>query len=189
MCSFHFITYSFVLDFEVNFRSQFLFFSTCVNMDSNLRCRVHPDKFCFVCGQYMLEKDKKTITSLLAEAYIGYFGRTLENHQPWAPSYVCKTCYDNLRQWKMGKRPSMPFAQPMLWNNSTNHPIDCYFCNAHVSGYNKLKKNLMKYPDVPSVTKPIPHDTNNPKPSISLGSTSTNAGKSTMIVTVPKLYV
>lgn len=156
-------------------------------MDFSRQCKVHPDKFCFICGEYMLVKDRKTITPLVEETYISYFGRDLENrNQPWTPNFACKSCYDNLRQWKIGKRPSMPFSQPTLWNTPMNHPTDCYFCNTNIVGYNKQKKDSVMYPDVASVVKPVPHDEHNPIPSTSLNSTSVNGGK--LAITVVLKY-
>ena len=139
-------------------------------MNSNYyRCKVHPDKFCYICGKYMLVKDRKTISPLVKETYFSYFGRNVESCQPWTPNFACASCYDNLRQWKRGERPSMPFPQPTLWNAPVNHPTDCYFCNVNVVGYNKLNRNdSVKYPDVASVVKPVPYDESNPVPSSSV---------------------
>lgn len=46
----------------------------------------------------------------------------------------------------------------MIWRESSNHATDCYFCLANVIGFSYKTRASVKYPDVPSVSKPIPHD-------------------------------
>ncbi|KMQ88541.1 hypothetical protein RF55_11953 [Lasius niger] len=49
----------------------------------------------------------------------------------------------------------MPFSVPMVWREPTNHE-ECYFCSCNLRSFNSKNKHLIKYPDVASVTKPIP---------------------------------
>ncbi|XP_076059422.1 uncharacterized protein LOC143036052 [Oratosquilla oratoria] len=46
----------------------------------------------------------------------------------------------------------------MIWRESRNHTTDCYFCLANVTGFSYKTRASVKYPDVLSVSKPIPHD-------------------------------
>lgn len=59
----------------------------------------------------------------------------------------------------------MPFAVPTLWREPSNHVDDCYFCTINVSGYSKKAKHKIKYRNLPSVSRPIPHGQNYPVPS------------------------
>ena len=44
----------------------------------------------------------------------------------------------------------------MLWYDSQNHDVDCYFCNSTlIKGFNIKSKQQVVYADVPSVVKPI----------------------------------
>jgi hypothetical protein len=64
----------------------------------------HPDIFYYICGEYTLKGIRKPISELVKRAYVGYFGVKLgDQDKPWAPSIVCKTCTEHLRQWKNGK--------------------------------------------------------------------------------------
>jgi hypothetical protein len=46
----------------------------------------------------------------------------------------------------------------MIWRESSNHTTDCYFCLTNVTGFSYKTRASVKYPAVPSVSKPIPHD-------------------------------
>src|SRR5206468_1873051 len=59
---------------------------------------------------------------------------------------------------------SMPFAVPMIWREPTNHATDCYFCMTNVKGMNKKNKNKIKYPDILSAIRPVPHSDDLPIP-------------------------
>ena len=63
---------------------------------------------------------------------------------------------ENLRDWRNGKRKSMPFAIPMVWGKGKDI-LDCYFCMINLKGMNYKNKHHVQYPDVPSAIRPIPH--------------------------------
>ena len=46
----------------------------------------------------------------------------------------------------------------MIWRESSNHTTDCYFCLTDVRGFSYKTRASVKYPDVPSVSKPVAHD-------------------------------
>ncbi|KAH9631001.1 hypothetical protein HF086_000727, partial [Spodoptera exigua] len=58
----------------------------------------------------------------------------------------------------------MPFAIPALWREPSNHFNDCYFCMTDIRGFTKKIKHNIKYPDVPSMSKPVPHSAEMPPP-------------------------
>ena len=51
----------------------------------------------------------------------------------------------------------MPFAIPMQWREQKNHYDDCYFCMVNVTGCNKKIKKGIKYPNLLSAIRPVPH--------------------------------
>ena len=64
-----------------------------------------------------------------------------------------------MRDWKNGKRKSMPFAIPMVWRGGKDHIMDCYFCMINLKEINRKNKHHLQYFDVPSATRPILHGT------------------------------
>ena len=129
------------------------------------KCTSHPDTFCYVCGCFTTVDQKKRITSEIKKIYYAYFGCKLgDQDKLWAPRIICNTCSTSLRKWFSRKIKSMPFAVPMIWREPTNHATDCYFCMTNVKGMNKKNKNKIKYPDIPSAIRPVPHSDDLPIP-------------------------
>jgi hypothetical protein len=61
----------------------------------------------------------------------------------------------------------MPFEIHMQWREQKNHYDDCYFCMVNVTGYNKKKKKKgIKYPNLLSAIRPVPHGSDLPVPSL-----------------------
>jgi len=128
-------------------------------MSSSRRsCVHHPDIFCYICGEYTLLENRKTISDFVKRAYHAYFGVKLgDQDKTWAPHIVCKTCTEHLRQWTTGKRKSLKFGVPMVWREPKNHFDDCYFCLVNITGINRKNRNKWTYPDLVSARRPIPH--------------------------------
>ena len=51
----------------------------------------------------------------------------------------------------------MPFAVPMVWREPKDHTTDCYFCITKTSGITAKTRRNVKYPDIPSAIRPVPH--------------------------------
>jgi hypothetical protein len=97
------------------------------------------------------------------KTYYAYFKVKLGDHDKgWAPHVVYNTCVEGLRHWYQGTRSSMPFGIPMVWREPQNH-YDCYFCLCNVSGCNKKKAGI-KYPNLSSAIRPMPHGPDDPIP-------------------------
>ena len=45
----------------------------------------------------------------------------------------------------------------MVWRGPRGYITDCYFCLTNVKGYTGKTRNLITYPHVNSVTRPVPH--------------------------------
>ena len=79
----------------------------------NRMCKNNPDSFCYICGNVVLTNKKKKINDLEKNTHRDYFGVQLGDHdKPFAPHVCCKTCEENLRDWRNDKRKSMLFAIP-----------------------------------------------------------------------------
>ena len=98
-------------------------------MSDRRRCVNSPDSFCYTCGSYTPQKQRRNITQFYKNAYKAYFGMPLGDlDKKWAPHYVCSSCTENIRQWVYGKRKSLAFGIPMVWREPKDHITDCYFC-------------------------------------------------------------
>lgn len=114
-------------------------------------CFNSPDEFCYICGEYTLQEQRKNITDFVKQAYLAYFGIKLgDQDKHWAPHKVCKRCVESLRLWTNGKRRGLNFGVPMVWREPKNHHNDCYFCMVNVKGFNRYKKHKWEYPDLES---------------------------------------
>ena len=137
----------------------------CIPVRMNHKCKNNPDRFCYICGNVVLPNRQAKITDFVKKAYRSYFGIKLgDQDKPFAPHVCCKTCVENLRHWRNGKRKSMPFAIPMVWREGKDHITDCYFCMINLKGINHKNKHYVQYPDVPSAIRPIPHGPDLPVP-------------------------
>lgn len=128
-------------------------------------CANSPDVFCYICGSFVVAKQRQNITKFVENVYFAYFGVKLgDQDKAWAPHKVCRTCVEALRLWKSGKKKSLPFGIPMVWREPANHYDDCYFCMTKIFGYSANNKNSIVYPNLPSAIRPIPHDDTVPVP-------------------------
>ena len=77
-----------------------------------------------------------------------------------------KTCVENLRDWRNGKRKSMQFDifDTMIWREGKDNIKNCYFCKINLKGINHKNKHQVQYLDVPSAIRPIPHGPDLPVP-------------------------
>ncbi|GBO16541.1 hypothetical protein AVEN_150121-1 [Araneus ventricosus] len=80
-------------------------------------CENDPNSFCYSCGEYMLKKQRNTITSFVKKAYFWYFGMKLgDQDKYWAPHFTCRSCVEKLRNWTLGynKRSKSNIVYPNL---------------------------------------------------------------------------
>ena len=52
----------------------------------------------------------------------------------------------------------------MVWREQANHVDDCYFCMTDVAGFSSKSKGNIKYPNLPSAIRSIPHSADLPPP-------------------------
>ncbi|KAK4880018.1 hypothetical protein RN001_008164 [Aquatica leii] len=126
-------------------------------------CKNHPDSFCYVCGELTLKAQRKPLSPLVKTAYKLYFDCQVgDQDKTWAPSVFCTTCYSSLTKWL--KEKSMPFAVPMVWPEPRCHLTDCYVCMTSTVGFSNKSKHTIKYPNIPSALRPVPHNDTLPLP-------------------------
>ena len=81
-----------------------------------------------------------------------------------APHICCKPCYNGLTAWFNGKKAAFNFAVPMVWREPRNHADDCYFCLTNITGFNASSRKKIKYPNLRSAIRPVPHSDDLPVP-------------------------
>ncbi|GBP60811.1 hypothetical protein EVAR_85072_1 [Eumeta japonica] len=127
-------------------------------------CVNHPDNFCYICGQLTVKRQRRSLTPLVQNCYLNYFGFPVRNlDKTWTPSICYAQCVTLLTSWAKGSR-HMPFAVPMIWAEPKDHVSDCYFCQTSIKGINHKSRNSVNYPNLQSAQRPIPHSDNLPVP-------------------------
>lgn len=86
-----------------------------------------------------------------------------DQDKKWAPHICCVTCSRLLTGWANGSR-HMSFAVPMVWREPTDHTSNCYFCLTNTTGITNKSKHSLKYPNLPSAIRPVPHSQELPIP-------------------------
>lgn len=92
-----------------------IYFLTCfsVNNVKSRHCKNHPDVFFFyICGQFIVEVQKCTITPRRFTSY------TFDSHlrdwiKLWVPHFICSVFSNGLCDW-FNNNKSMSFAIPMI---------------------------------------------------------------------------
>ena len=80
------------------------------------KCVNNPDMFCYVCGEFTVEAQSRSLKPLVKKAYELHFRwKYGDQDKLWAPHIYCGTCASKINQWLQGSRPPMHFAVPILW--------------------------------------------------------------------------
>lgn len=125
---------------------------------SNRACKNSADNFCYICGEFMIKKQKRNITDFVKKVYLLYFGIRLgDQDKSWAPHKVCYVCVEDLRKWSKSQKKTFKFAVPMIWREPRNHSDDCYFCSVDITGHNSKNKKVISYPNLLSAIRPVEH--------------------------------
>ena len=123
------------------------------------------NSFCYVCGDFTKFAQHRTITSLLRTAYFHYFDCKIgDQDKYWHPHICCKPCYNGLTVWFNVKKAAFNFAVPMVWREPRNHADDCYFCLTNITGFNASSRKKIKYPNLRSAMRSVPHSGDLPVP-------------------------
>ena len=128
------------------------------------KCLNHPDTFCYVCGELTFQSQRQNFTRLIKKCYELYFRCKFgDRDKSWSPHISCVTCVRLLIWWINGSC-QMSFAIPMVWWEPKGHSSDCYFCLTNITGITSKSKHALKYPDLPSAIRPVPHSEELPVP-------------------------
>ena len=87
-----------------------------------------------------------------------------DQDKSWALHIYCKPCYNGLTAWFNGKKAAFNFAVPMVWREPRNHADDYYFCLTNITGFNASSRKKIKYPNLRSAMKLVPHSDDLPVP-------------------------
>ena len=119
------------------------------------------NSFCYIRKNVVLP-NRQAKNYDFEKAYHYYFGVKLRISHSF-PTFAVKRV-ENFRDWRNGKRKSIPFAIPIVWRERKDHITYCYFCMINLKGINHKNKHYVQYPNVPSALKPIPHGPDLPVP-------------------------
>ena len=136
-------------------------------MASRMRhhCRNKLNAFCFICGCYPHNRQRRNISLFVKRAYKTYFEVHLgDQYKQWGPYIVCHIYEEMLRDWIKGKRKGLPFGVPMIWHETNNYVTDSYFCMVNITGVRKKNRHKITYPNIPSAIQPIPYSEEVPVP-------------------------
>ena len=114
------------------------------------------DNFCYVCGHYTVNKNKRKITSCVSKSYEASFKINIVIDW-FTPSFICTTCFSKFSKWD-SCGAIFNFSVPMLWFPSNEHTSStCYGCINVLPKATKTQRFLMKYKASTNVQLPIPH--------------------------------
>ena len=130
------------------------------------QCKNDPNKFCYICGELTLAKEKRSITSHIKKLYKAYFHCDIGGQdKSWAPHVCCLTCVKTLSTWYTRKNVHMKLGVPMIWLEQKDHSNDCYFCQQNYTGCTTTKKKRhIVYPNLQSAIRPVEHSKDLPVP-------------------------
>ena len=129
------------------------------------RCLNNPNAFCYICGEYTLQLNRKRISEFVKCAHLAFFKVMLgDQDKAWASHIVCKQCIKHLRQWTKKDRKSLCFVISIFWFEPKNHFDNCYFFAVNTKGINRKNSNLLVYPNLQSAIRPISHCNEIPVP-------------------------
>ena len=78
-------------------------------------CVLNPDCFCYICGEYIFEVNRKPISNLVKTAYQYFKIKLCNQNKPWVPYIVCQKCVICLQLWSSEKRNKIKLVTPMIW--------------------------------------------------------------------------
>lgn len=78
-------------------------------------CNKKLQRYCYVCGKFVISQSLINITATAERAYKEYFGMTIIRNVPWVPHKMCRTCYNRLMSWSQGRHKAMDFGVPTVW--------------------------------------------------------------------------
>ena len=129
------------------------------------KCLNLPVSFCYICGSFTVLSQRMSISEFVKRAYLTYFKVKMDDQdKSWALHNTCKPCVKNLCQSRKETRKQLSFGIRMVWREQKNHLDDSYFCLTETSGYSKKTPQKLRYPNLDSPIRPVPHSHEIPVP-------------------------
>jgi len=118
-------------------------------------CKNDPNIFCYVCGEFVVKKNRRKINDKVKSMYEECFGsKILGETIEWVPNCICEACCIMFTRWLQNKDKSkLLFSVPVRWSKPQSKK-DCYFCQTNVEGIRQSSRRTIVYPNVKSVLKP-----------------------------------
>ena len=83
-------------------------------------CKISPNNFCYICGQYTVKNQKRDISSKIKELYQSYFEEEIgDQDKEFAPHIVCITCVANLTKWSRNQLKNFPLINQWCGRDKT----------------------------------------------------------------------
>lgn len=122
-----------------------------------------PNNFCYARGELTFKSQRRHFSTLLKKKkYEFYFEcKSGDFDKDWVTSICCISCVGLLNGWKSITH-LMPLSIPMIWREQKGDLTDCYFCLIHIKGITS-KKYTVKYPNMASAIRPVPHSEEYPE--------------------------
>lgn len=122
-------------------------------MTSRYPCIEQVRKFCYICGNFETDSDRRSISEFIKTQYLKCYKKPMRNlDKPWVPTSICNSCRIALSAWDDKIIKKHLIIQPTIWREPKDHETDCYFCLCNTKGFNKKNKKNLIYPNVQSVT-------------------------------------
>uniref|UniRef100_A0A1B0C9S4 Uncharacterized protein n=1 Tax=Lutzomyia longipalpis TaxID=7200 RepID=A0A1B0C9S4_LUTLO len=111
-------------------------------------CTMDRNCFCYVCRMFIVSKQKCTITYATEKAYKAYFQFSMNNRdKSWAPNVISRLSGN-------GHKAN---EKIFIWRSNDLE-------RTNFRGIGKTKRQKFEYPQVTTVSYPIPHDQDIPRP-------------------------
>lgn len=120
------------------------------------------NQFCFICGLFVDKKHRFELTKnvTVVQRYNLVFNLKFSKSRWYEPEYACSMCSAALKKCKLKNKNEqyLPFIVPMVWHYQIMHkPEDCYFCQTNTLGHRYNTRHHIRYANVLTVSKPVPH--------------------------------
>ena len=118
-----------------------------------------------MCGETTFKCQRQNVIPLIKKYYELQFGcKVGDQHKKLGPSYMLRNVCQASLAWVNGSH-QMPFNVPTVWREPKDHSSECYlFCLTDITRITSKSKHTVKYPDLPSAMRHVPHTRELPVP-------------------------
>lgn len=122
------------------------------------------DWYCFICGRFTLDRNKRLRCEKVVNLYRAYYESEWADDMPYAPNSSCSACNLGLSDWSAGRRDKIRFKSPMIWMDPGDIHLEeeCYYCVNSGVGINASKRRSMHYRPTIFAVLPVEHTHDSP---------------------------